>query len=199
MSRWPHWVCPCSRPVCFPSLHCSGSRLFCREQFEVGLGCMHLPGLSRSGSGSRVLHRGADLVGPEFFAHPRPEKLRWPGAWWAQSSPVEGCDISPPPSLLLGCLGVQPAHLLRCAVCFFWGADLWLRPSPWMSTVQSPKNSWLATKPACSLVNDASLGTRLHPSGSGCPLLPASSRGWAGPQLASSAQSFVLWAGLAVS
>ena len=26
----PHWVCPCSRCVCFPSLHCSGSRLLCR-------------------------------------------------------------------------------------------------------------------------------------------------------------------------
>ena len=25
----PHWVCPCSRRVCFPGLHCSGSRLFC--------------------------------------------------------------------------------------------------------------------------------------------------------------------------
>ena len=26
----PHWVCPCSRHVCFPRLHCSGSRLLCR-------------------------------------------------------------------------------------------------------------------------------------------------------------------------
>ena len=26
----PHWVCPHSRHVCFPSLHCSGSRLLCR-------------------------------------------------------------------------------------------------------------------------------------------------------------------------
>ena len=26
----PHWVCPWSQRVCFPSLHCSGSRLFCR-------------------------------------------------------------------------------------------------------------------------------------------------------------------------
>ena len=25
-----HWVFPCSRPVCFPGLHCSGSRLLCR-------------------------------------------------------------------------------------------------------------------------------------------------------------------------
>ena len=34
--------------------------------------CMHFPGLSRSGSGSRVLHKGADLVGPEFVPFPGP-------------------------------------------------------------------------------------------------------------------------------
>ena len=38
--------------------------------------CMHSPGLSRSGSGSRVLHKGADLVGPVFCACPRSEQLR---------------------------------------------------------------------------------------------------------------------------
>ena len=81
----------------------------------------------------------------------------------------------PPPSLLLGFLGVQPAHLLRQ-----------------MLTVQNPKKSWLAMKPACSLVEDASLGLQLPTSGSGCPRLPVSGGGWAGPQLASSAQSFVL-------
>jgi len=36
------------------------------------------------------------------------------------------CNLLPPPSLPLGFLGVQLAHLLRCAVCLFWGADLWL-------------------------------------------------------------------------
>ena len=60
------------------------------------------------------------------------------------------------------------------------------------------KKSWLATKPACSLVDDASLGPRVPPSGSGCPRLPVSGGGWAGPQLASSVQSFVLCVGLAV-
>ena len=34
------------------------------------------------------------------------------------------CDLSPPLSLPLGFLGVQPVHLLRCAMCLFWGADL---------------------------------------------------------------------------
>ena len=40
------------------------------------LGCLHLPGPSRSGSGTRVVLRGADLVGPAFCALPRSEQLR---------------------------------------------------------------------------------------------------------------------------
>ena len=51
------------------------------------------------------------------------------------------CNLSPPLSLPLDFLGVQPAHLLR-----------------WMLTVQNPKKSWLAMKPAFSLVDNASLG-----------------------------------------
>ena len=51
------------------------------------------------------------------------------------------CDLWLPTSLPLSFLGIQPAHLLR-----------------WMLTVQNPKKSWLATKPAYSLVDDASLG-----------------------------------------
>jgi len=45
------------------------------------LGCVYFPGLSCSGSGSRVLHKGADLVGPAFCALPRSEQLRRQGAW----------------------------------------------------------------------------------------------------------------------
>ena len=74
----PHWVCPRLRHVCFPSLHCSGSRLLCRER---ALGCMRFPGLSRSGSGSRVLHKGTDSVVPAFCALPWLEQLRRPGSW----------------------------------------------------------------------------------------------------------------------
>ena len=35
---WPPWFCPCSQRVCFPSLHCSDSRLLCQELPEVGPG-----------------------------------------------------------------------------------------------------------------------------------------------------------------
>ena len=45
------------------------------------LGCMHFPGLNRSGSGTWVVLRGADLVGPAFCALPRSKQLRWPGVW----------------------------------------------------------------------------------------------------------------------
>ena len=70
------------------------------------------------------------------------------------------CDLLPFPSLPLGFLVVQLAHLLRQ-----------------MLTVQNPKKSWLTMKPACSLVDDASLEPRLPPSGSGCPHLPVSGGG----------------------
>ena len=38
-----HWVCPRSWHVCFPSLHCSGSRLLCQELSEAGLRLHALP------------------------------------------------------------------------------------------------------------------------------------------------------------
>ena len=100
------------------------------------------------------------------FVLPRPKQLRRPSAWRAHTPQVR-CILSPSWSQPLGFLGVQ-LHL-RCAVCLFWGADLWLRPSQQMSTVQNPKKSWLAMKPACSLVADATLGPRLPSSSSGCP------------------------------
>ena len=51
------------------------------------------------------------------------------------------CDLSPPPFLPLSFLGVKPVHLFG-----------------WMLTIQNPKKSWLAKKPACSLVDKVSLG-----------------------------------------
>ena len=72
---WPHWVCLCSWLVCFPTLHFSGSRLLHQELRPV-LGLVHFPGQSCSGSGSQVLHKGANLVGPAFCALLQSEKLR---------------------------------------------------------------------------------------------------------------------------
>ena len=43
---------------------------------EAGPGCLHFPGLSHSGSGTRVIFRGADSVAPAFCALPRSEQFR---------------------------------------------------------------------------------------------------------------------------
>ena len=43
---------------------------------QPSLGCLHLPGLSPSGSGTQVVLRGTDSVGPAFCALPRSEQLR---------------------------------------------------------------------------------------------------------------------------
>ena len=43
------------------------------NHLRPALGCMHLPGLSRSGSGTQVVFKGADSVGPAFCALPRSE------------------------------------------------------------------------------------------------------------------------------
>jgi len=86
------------------------------------LGCMPFPDLCRSGSGSWILHKGTDSVGPAFCALPRSEHLRVPGAWQTNSPQVQYV-LSPPWSEPLGFLGAQPECRLRCAVCLFWGAD----------------------------------------------------------------------------
>ena len=93
----------------------------------LALGCMHLPGLSRSGSGFRVLHKGADRLGLRFVPVPGPSSSG-DQVLGERSHPQvgRGCVLLPPPSKLLGFLGVQLACLLRCAVYLFREADLWL-------------------------------------------------------------------------
>ena len=159
-----HGVCAC--PVfTAQALGCSA-----KNCLRPALGCIHVPDLSCSGSCTQVVLRGADSVGPAFVPFPGPS---------SSGSEMFGecscCHLSPPPSLPLGFLSVQPAHLLRRVLA-----------------VQNPKKSWLATKSACSLVDNASLGPQLSPSDSGCPCLPVSGVGWAGLWPAISAQSFVL-------
>ena len=94
---------------------------------------MHFPGLSNSGSGTRVVLKGADWLGLHFVPFPGPN---------SSGDQVFGehgrCDLLPPSSLPLGFLGVQQAHLLR-----------------WMLTVQEV----LVSNKAClHLVDNASLG-----------------------------------------
>jgi len=46
-----------------------------RSSPKPALDFVHFPGLSCSGSGSQVLHKGTDLVGHAFCALPRCEEL----------------------------------------------------------------------------------------------------------------------------
>ena len=80
-----------------------------------------------------------------LLCHPRFEQLRRPGAWRVHSSQVGQCVLSPPWSQPIGFLGVQQECCLRCDMCLIWGADLWPQPSWWLSTVQDPRKTWLAT------------------------------------------------------
>ena len=69
------------------------------------LGCMHLPGLSCSGSGSQAVLRGADSLGPASCALPGPSSS---GVWRARSlrliaSPVPAAQFS-------GCTAGAPSQ-----------------------------------------------------------------------------------------
>ena len=60
----PHWVCPRSWHVCFPVYTAQAPGCSAGNCLRPALACMHFPGLSRSGSGSRVLHKGARVLYP---------------------------------------------------------------------------------------------------------------------------------------
>ena len=101
------------------ALGCS-ARNFLRQ----ALGCVHFPGLSRSGSGTRVVLRGADSVGPAFCALPRSEQLRWPGVWWAQSLPPDHWRLrliaSPSAAQFSGCTAAAPSQVSRVSLLGSW-------------------------------------------------------------------------------
>ena len=79
-------------------------------------------------------------------------------------------------------------QLVHQSLCLFCGADLWLRPSQRMSTIQNLRKSLVRNwRPICSLVGGAISGADA-PSPSS---LPPAGGGWAGPQLASSSMVFI--------
>ena len=135
----------------------------------LALGCLHSPGPSRSGSGTRVVLRGADSrLGLHFVPFPDLS---------SSGDEVFGahncCDLSPPRHSVIWVYNRAPSQ-----------ADV-DRPDP---------QEVLVSKEACLQFYSVSLGLRLPPSGSGC-LSPEGE----GLQPAISVQSFVLCAGLAVS
>ena len=109
---------------------------------EQALHSVPFPGLSRSCS--QVLYKSTDSVGHAFCALPRSEKLRWLGTWWVHCPRWAAClNHLPGPG--------------RSRVSLLWGADLRLRPSWQMSTIQDPRKMWLAAGSLLNLVEDASL------------------------------------------
>ena len=77
------------------------------------LGWVHIPGLSCSGSGSQVLHKGTDSVGSAFGALPRSEQLRRPGAWRAHSPQVGSASyhLPIPVAGFPGCAAGEPSQV----------------------------------------------------------------------------------------
>ena len=61
--------------ICFSCLHCQALGCSAGNRLRPALDCMHFPGLSHSGSGTWVVLRGTDTVGPAFCALPRSEQL----------------------------------------------------------------------------------------------------------------------------
>ena len=131
---------PRSWRVYFHGLHFSGSRLLSRELSEADPELYALP---RSKS-----------LRFRFLGTPQRHRLSWAcvlcpsqirGAQMTRClasalSPGWGCILSPPLSQLLGFLGAQQVHHLRCALCLFCGADLWLQSSRQMLAIQNPRS-----------------------------------------------------------
>ena len=86
--------------VCFPSLHCSVSRLLSRGW---ALSCVHFPGLSCSDLGFWILHKDTDSVGPAFCTFPA-RGAQAARILTSTLSPV-WCALSPPWS---------PPHFRAC-------------------------------------------------------------------------------------
>ena len=126
------------------------------------LGCVHFPGLSHSSSGSWLLHKGTDSVGPAFYALPGPSssgnqmlgKHTLPAGW---------CILSPPRFQPLGCLGL-PKNVVSGVPCVSSGC--WSLTATFLVDVNHPRSQEDFTsnwKPAHSLVENAMSGSEIAP------------------------------------
>ena len=199
----PHWACPRSRHGCFPGLHCSAPGCSAGELSEAGPGLCAPPRpkplmFRFSGTPQRCRLSWACVLCPSQVQATQVTRCLVSAQSWAGQ-----CVLLPPLPQTLGFLGAQREHHFRCAVCLLWGADLWLPPSWWMSTVHYPRKTWLATGSLLTVWQRMpSLGPR-SPLSTQLWLSPAcisaSSGGWTCLQPASSplvfAQCFVLWVG----
>ena len=108
---------PCNRPL--PTHTSTGDTQIQFWLSLYGLGVYFMPFPGMSSSGDQVLSGSAlSQEGRASWSLPRSQPLSF--------------------------LGAQQEHSLRCAVCLLWGADLRLRPSWRMATIQDPRKTWLA-------------------------------------------------------
>ena len=126
-----HWVCPRSQHVCFPGLHCSGSRLLCRGT-KVGPGLCALPRCT--------------LLRFWFSGTPQRHRLSWPSLlcpFQVQAAQETRCLASgasyylPRPSCSVSWVHSESAVSGVPRVSS--GELIWLQPSWWMSTIQDPR------------------------------------------------------------
>ena len=134
-----------------------------RNCLKWALGCMYYPGLSCSGSGSWVLHKGTDLVGPGFCALPRSEQLRRPDAWRAHSHQVGSASYHfPGPSLLVS--WVRSGSTVSGVLCVFSGELIsGCDPPGDVNHPGSQEDLVSNWEPACSLKEDAVSGAKIAP------------------------------------
>ena len=163
------------RHVCFPCLHCPGSRLLCREW---ALSCMHFPGLSHSGSRFRLSTKVQTRLGLRFVPSPV-------GAAQAARSLTS--------ALSLGAVGLIPSGVPTCfcvrrsGVPCVSSGDLVssCEPSGGCQPSRVSGSLWLEAGSlfaVCQGMPSLGLSLPLSP----LPLPPASNEGWASPQQASS-------------
>ena len=165
------------------------------------LSCMHFPGLICSGSGSWVLHKGTDFVGPAFCALPGP-RSSGDQVLGDRTLPGGLCILITSQVPALGFLGVPVRALSQ--VCHVSPLRSWSQAVTLLADVNHPgsqEDLVINWEPVTVWWRMLSLGQDCPlPSGSGC-CLPAPlllEEGGACLQLASFpliiAQTFVLWA-----
>ena len=144
-SVWATLGFPCSHGVCaFPVYTAQAPGCSACELSEVGPGLRALPRPKPLRFRFLGTPQGADSVMLHFVPFPGPSSSGHQ-VLGSALSPGGAVHVITSPSQLLDFRGSQQECRLRCAMCLLWGADLWLRPSCWMSVIQGHRKTWLAT------------------------------------------------------